>query len=219
MTIDPRAPISCEDARALSVDLLYGELDRAEQPRLERHLESCAECRDQQAGHQDVRKLLDRWRPDPRIDEVSRNSRRTWWRVASVAAALFVGACLLGTRVSWQDGSVTFSFAATAAVEEQTDLAASFHRLIEAAHRESNDRLRSLHEQILIELEQSERENDAAGAALVRALERRLVRERREIGAMIGRLARAAMDESALTRNAFHRMGAPIAREARGDKR
>ena len=90
--------------RELLVDYLYGELAASEREAFDRHLASCAECRDEIAGLNGTRAHLTSWvppEPELGVQIVRGLSRpvsvsRRWWGLSPAwglaAAAMFVGA-------------------------------------------------------------------------------------------------------------------------------
>ena len=106
--------------KELLIDYLYGELTPADRESFDRHLSSCAECRDEIAGLRGTRTYLESWAPpEPELDfQMVRGpqrfgARRRWgfspaWGLA--AAALLVGAvsaAIANVEVTASTGGVT----------------------------------------------------------------------------------------------------------------
>ena len=105
--------------KELLIDYLYGELTPADRESFDRHLSSCAECRDEIAGLRGTRTYLESWAPpEPELDfqmvrGPQRFGARRWgfspaWGMA--AAALLVGAvsaAIANVEVSAGTGGVT----------------------------------------------------------------------------------------------------------------
>ena len=105
--------------KELLIDYLYGELTPADRESFDRHLSSCAECRDEIAGLRGTRTYLESWAPpEPELDfqmvrGPQRFGARRWgfspaWALA--AAALLVGAisaAIANVEVTAGSGGVT----------------------------------------------------------------------------------------------------------------
>jgi Putative zinc-finger len=107
--------------KELLIDYLYGELTPADRESCDRHLASCAECRDEIAGLRGTRAHLESWAPpEPDLGfQIVRGpqhlgaSRRRWrwspaWGLA--AAAMLVGAvsaAIANVEVTADSGGVT----------------------------------------------------------------------------------------------------------------
>ena len=105
--------------KELLIDYLYGELTPADRESFDRHLSSCAECRDEIAGLRGTRTYLESWAPpQPELDfqmvrGPQRFGARRWgfspaWGLA--AAALLVGAisaAIANVEVTAGSGGVT----------------------------------------------------------------------------------------------------------------
>ena len=121
MTTANDQPPDCPAVRDELPALLYDDLDTDSKRRVERHLESCSECRAELESHRRTMQLLDSWSVD--TDRVAtwadrERSRRgvmlAWLRPMSIgaAAALIVFAALgfVGTDVHYAQGQLAITF-------------------------------------------------------------------------------------------------------------
>jgi hypothetical protein len=108
--------MTCESHRDALLDVLYGEADPVVARRVDEHLASCGDCRDELASLREVRGDLARWElpsglrgPQPAARPVW---RRGWWPPAAAAAVLLLalgGALgLSGSELRYEEGRVSF---------------------------------------------------------------------------------------------------------------
>jgi hypothetical protein len=112
--------MTCDDAKALMMGALYGEMEEGEEEQLTSHLSSCQACSEELAGLRQTSRLLRVWKDvDPelhlrfieerpsRLAALKRLMPLPRWAGVSVglaAAALFLMA-LLNLEVSYRDGA------------------------------------------------------------------------------------------------------------------
>ncbi len=116
--------MNCDEAREEIVSLLYGELAKDRAEAVDRHVQSCAGCREEWAAHLRTVRLLDRWTepkvsvPTSRIAGTSgaigrrasvRSSPRPILIGAAAGLLLFAALALLGASAEFEGGRLTLS--------------------------------------------------------------------------------------------------------------
>lgn len=193
MKHEPLPTQDCEAARRLAVSALYDELDAAGRAELDAHLAACVPCRDAHRDHRDVVRTLDTWRPDATTTRARPSGR--WLRIAVVAAASVLVLALLGTRVSFRDGSFIVGFRAFGA-DTLPSARATDARLRALASEEASRRVRALSAVVESTLGDIVNEQEGRRIALALAVDERLEAERQRAEAALRVLARMALGES-----------------------
>lgn len=111
--------MKCKDYHLLMVDELYGEISTDDDKRLQKHLRSCAECRERYESLLSVNKVLKRWpeeEPQVALSFVAQPAYRwkTYWdrlrslkfvpRLAAIGAFALLILSILNIRVDYGDG-------------------------------------------------------------------------------------------------------------------
>ncbi len=113
--------MTCDDAKALMMGYLYGEMEEGEEEKFTRHLSACKACSEELAGLRQTSRVLRVWQdvePDLRLRfvEEPRQPRWAWlprwdsfprWATVSMAlaAAALVLMALANLEVSYRDGA------------------------------------------------------------------------------------------------------------------
>lgn len=194
MTDDSKTPADCGAVREDLPAWLYDELQGEARIRIERHLDSCPECRADADALRRTMHTLDAWEFDVSAADsaVSRRRSLKWAQRlrplltgAAAAAVVFALLGMFGASVRMGDGRLTLSFGRGTPQSSNPDLATLVPVMRSAARAEIESRLSGFLEALEVDLRKIGRRHEQERMLLARAVDTRREADLRQLAAWL----------------------------------